>query len=145
MTSRKYLQGLAALERNTGVLQSSSSADALTRRDGGADTLTDDGNVRWYGTISVGTPAVEYKSEHSSTSSYNTSLTVIQSILTLGPRICSCLDQTVTRPAMDTRFTTRTRVPQLSTCIKPLLSHTAMVPRFLANSTQIRFPSQVSW
>ncbi|KAN0073788.1 Merops: A01.UPA [Tylopilus felleus] len=57
----KYLQGLAALERNTGVLQSSSSADALTRRDGGADTLTDDGNVRWYGTISVGTPAVEYK------------------------------------------------------------------------------------
>ncbi|KAF8548460.1 acid protease [Imleria badia] len=60
-SERKYLRGVTALEHRTGVLQPSSSSHTLTRRDGGADSLTDDGNQRWYGTISVGSPAVDYK------------------------------------------------------------------------------------
>lgn len=53
-TTRKYLQGLAA---------SSSGSGTLTQRAVGAAPLTDQGNVRWYGTISVGSPAVEYEGE----------------------------------------------------------------------------------
>ncbi|KAF9228837.1 acid protease [Gyrodon lividus] len=55
----KYLRGVAAFGRNTGVSPSSSQGNA--RRATGSDALTDDGNERWYGTITVGTPAVEYK------------------------------------------------------------------------------------
>ncbi|KAF9239152.1 aspartic peptidase domain-containing protein [Melanogaster broomeanus] len=55
----KYLRGAAAFERNTGVPPSSLKRNV--RRATGSDALTDDGNERWYGTISVGTPAVEYK------------------------------------------------------------------------------------
>jgi cathepsin D len=63
--TRKYLKGIAAFERpsHTGVPSPSSSSNTLSRRDGGADPLTDDGNQRWYGTISVGSPAVEYQGE----------------------------------------------------------------------------------
>ena len=57
------MKGVAAFERRTGVPSPSSSGNTLARRDGGAVPLTDDGNQRWYGTISVGSPAVEYQSE----------------------------------------------------------------------------------
>ena len=33
---------------------------SVNKRETGADSLTDDSDVLWYGTISVGTPAVEY-------------------------------------------------------------------------------------
>ncbi|KAF8839851.1 acid protease [Paxillus ammoniavirescens] len=55
----KYLRGIAAFKRNTGVTPSSLKDNV--RRAAGSDTLTDDSNTRWYGTITVGTPAVEYK------------------------------------------------------------------------------------
>lgn len=63
VVTRKYSRGIAALERRTGVLSLSSNGNTLTQRAAGADPLTDDGNIRWYGTISVGSPAVEYKGE----------------------------------------------------------------------------------
>jgi cathepsin D len=55
---RKYLRGIAAFKRNTGVPPSSLKDNV--RRAAGSDTLTDDSNTRWYGTITVGTPAVDY-------------------------------------------------------------------------------------
>lgn len=61
VTTSKYVQGVAALGRHTGVAQPSSSGHA--RRAGGADPLTNDGNQRWYGTISIGSPAVDYTGE----------------------------------------------------------------------------------
>lgn len=63
VTSRKYLKGVAAFQRHMGVLPQSSHSHTLTRRTAGVDPLTDDGNERWQGTISVGSPAVEYKGE----------------------------------------------------------------------------------
>ncbi|KAL4075322.1 aspartic peptidase domain-containing protein [Scleroderma yunnanense] len=55
-TQAKILAGFRALEANTGVTSTS-------RRDTGSVPLTDDQgtNQRWYGTISVGTPPVDFK------------------------------------------------------------------------------------
>ncbi|KIJ63347.1 hypothetical protein HYDPIDRAFT_92725 [Hydnomerulius pinastri MD-312] len=58
-TQTKFLRGAAAFERNTG--RSWSRSKSTVRRATGSDPLTDDSNDRWYGTITVGTPAVEYK------------------------------------------------------------------------------------
>lgn len=63
MTTRKYLKGIAAFQRHSGVLPQSSRSRALTRRAVGDDSLTAEGNQYWYGTISVGSPAVDYKGE----------------------------------------------------------------------------------
>ncbi|KAG8217090.1 aspartic peptidase domain-containing protein [Butyriboletus roseoflavus] len=60
-SEQKYLGGVAALEHRTGAPEHSSRSHAPTRRAVGADSLSDDGNEMWYGTISVGSPAVEYK------------------------------------------------------------------------------------
>lgn len=54
-TEAKLRWGAAAFERNTGTALFSSS---LTKRAAasGSDSLVDDSNERWYGTIEVGTP-----------------------------------------------------------------------------------------
>ncbi|KAI9570735.1 aspartic peptidase domain-containing protein [Boletus coccyginus] len=59
-SERKYLRGITAFERHSGVPPSSLSDNALTRRAAADAPLSDDGNQRWYGTISIGSPAVEY-------------------------------------------------------------------------------------
>ncbi|KAH0830153.1 acid protease [Lanmaoa asiatica] len=62
-SERKYSEGVAAFERHTSVLPRSSRGHTPTRRAVGANPLTAEGNELWYGTISVGSPAVEYKGE----------------------------------------------------------------------------------
>ena len=48
---------MAAYERNTGKPHSLlGGIIALSKRDVGSDSLTDDNAQLWYGTISVGTP-----------------------------------------------------------------------------------------
>ncbi|KAH7890072.1 aspartic peptidase domain-containing protein [Phlebopus sp. FC_14] len=59
LSEAKVLRGMAAFERNTGLTLGCSNP--VDRRTAGPVALTDDGNERWYGSIQVGTPAVEYK------------------------------------------------------------------------------------
>ena len=144
MTTRKYLQGLAAFERRIGVSLPSLSGGTLTRRAVGADPLTDDGNVRWYGTISVGSPAVQYKGEPLIHVVIQYLIHIIQWILILVLRTYSFLRQTVIQLAMDIRAITQAQALQLSICIKTFPLYMAMALRSLANCIQTRSPLRVS-
>ena len=57
ITNRKLQEGFAAYERNTGEPHPLCGSLSLSRRGStGADALTDNDFVSWYGDISVGTP-----------------------------------------------------------------------------------------
>jgi cathepsin D len=60
--NRKIQTGFTAFEINTGVAHLLSRSIKLSRRGSGGDPLTDDEAqaLLWYGTISVGTPAVSF-------------------------------------------------------------------------------------
>lgn len=59
MTQRKLQRGFNAFEKNTGFAHPSHTQQ-LSKRATGSDELTDDSGSLWQGTISVGSPAVEY-------------------------------------------------------------------------------------
>jgi cathepsin D len=60
-TTAKIERGFAAYERNMGHLHPLASTQVGTsKRTVGNEALTDDEEELWYGTISVGTPAVKY-------------------------------------------------------------------------------------
>ncbi|KAF8480127.1 acid protease [Russula ochroleuca] len=54
----KFQRGFTAYERNTGVAHPLSKSIKLSGRGSGGDPMTDFKAAVWYGTISVGTPAV---------------------------------------------------------------------------------------
>jgi hypothetical protein len=59
--NRKIQTGFTTYERNTGTVHPLSQSVNLSRRAGsGGDSLTDFNAQLWYGSISVGTPAVTY-------------------------------------------------------------------------------------
>ena len=59
--NRKIQTGFTTYERNTGTVHPLSQSVNLSRRAGsGGDSLTDFDGQLWYGTISVGTPAVSF-------------------------------------------------------------------------------------
>ena len=62
ITDRKLQKGFVTYERNTGVPHPLSESIQLSRRaaSSGSDLLTDNNAELWYGTISVGTPAVSF-------------------------------------------------------------------------------------
>ncbi|EPQ56641.1 acid protease [Gloeophyllum trabeum ATCC 11539] len=55
----KIAKGFATYERNTGSAHPLAAKKA-SKRDTGSDSLTDDAEQLWYGSISVGTPAKEF-------------------------------------------------------------------------------------
>jgi hypothetical protein len=61
---RKIQRGLVAYEKNTGKphpLSSGIETSSAGKRDTtGSDMLTNYGNFLWFGTMSVGSPAVEF-------------------------------------------------------------------------------------
>jgi hypothetical protein len=60
-TSAKVQRGFAAFQRNTGVPHPLAAPHiGSSKRATGSDKLTDDHEELWYGSISVGTPAVAY-------------------------------------------------------------------------------------
>jgi hypothetical protein len=60
-TSAKIQRGFAAFQRNTGVPHPlAAPVIGSSKRATGSDQLTDDHEELWYGTISVGTPAVAF-------------------------------------------------------------------------------------
>jgi hypothetical protein len=53
--------GMTAYEKNTGSLHPlSGGIKTSSKRSTGSDSLTDDNSDLWYGTISIGTPPVEF-------------------------------------------------------------------------------------
>jgi cathepsin D len=72
-TSAKIERGFAAFQRNTGVPHPLASTQIGTsKRATGSDKLTDDDEELWYGTISVGTPAVAFTGKFRGELSYPT-------------------------------------------------------------------------
>jgi cathepsin D len=60
-TSAKIQRGFVAFQRNTGVPHPlAAPLIGSSKRATGSDQLTDDHEELWYGTISVGTPAVAF-------------------------------------------------------------------------------------
>ena len=57
---RKIQTGFTTYERNTGVAHPLSGGIKLLRRGSGGDPLIDFNAKLWYGTISVGTPAMSF-------------------------------------------------------------------------------------
>jgi cathepsin D len=63
-TSAKIQRGFAAFQRNTGVPHPLAAPQIETsKRATGSNKLTDDHEELWYGTISVGTPAIAFTGE----------------------------------------------------------------------------------
>ena len=61
MISRKIARGFANYEKNTGkVHPNCRNTTASNKRSTGVVPLTNDDNALWQGTISVGTPAVDF-------------------------------------------------------------------------------------
>ncbi|KAH9059067.1 acid protease [Lactarius vividus] len=59
-TAAKIQRGFEAFERNTGAAHPSASQLKRSTKRGKGDPLTDDSAELWYGSITVGTPAVTY-------------------------------------------------------------------------------------
>ncbi|KAH8997788.1 acid protease [Lactarius hatsudake] len=59
-TAAKILRGFETFERNTGAAHPSASQLNRSTKRGNGDPLTDDSDGLWYGSITVGTPAVTY-------------------------------------------------------------------------------------
>ncbi|KAI9437838.1 acid protease [Lactarius psammicola] len=59
-TVAKIHRGFEAFERNTGAAHPSASQLKRSTKRGNGDPLTDDSALLWYGSITVGTPAVTY-------------------------------------------------------------------------------------
>ncbi|KAH9059069.1 acid protease [Lactarius vividus] len=59
-TVAKIQRGFEAFERNTGVAHPSAPLLKRSTKQGKGDPLTDDSDELWYGSITVGTPAVTY-------------------------------------------------------------------------------------
>ncbi|KAI0036070.1 acid protease [Vararia minispora EC-137] len=57
---RKLARGTDAFERNTGTKHPLASSSNSAKRDTGPEPLTDDQQVLWQGTISVGTPSADF-------------------------------------------------------------------------------------
>jgi cathepsin D len=60
ITDRKIHEGFATYKSNTGVPHPLSGSTQLSKRATGSDPLTDDNAHLWFGTISVGTPPVNF-------------------------------------------------------------------------------------
>ena len=112
ITNRKIQSGFATYKRNTGVAHPLSRGIKHVGRDGGGEPLTEDSNAElwygYYGTISVGTPAVSFTGMaflYDRGSQYLT-LSTIQWTSILEVAIFSCPRRNVDQAAQGTKCMT---------------------------------------
>lgn len=130
LRDRKISAGFRALEVNAGET-------SISRRDPGSIPLTNDQgtNARWYGTISVGTPPVDFKGLCPIRLLLFVMQTRLQWISTRDQLIYSCLHRRVARRAVVIHCTIQMPAQRPLTATPPSYFPMAMAHPFRANST----------
>ena len=136
LRGRKISAGFHALGANAGET-------SISRRDPGSIPLTNDQgtNARWYGTISVGTPPVDFKGLSPVRVLLCVMQTCLQWISTRDQLIYSCLHQRVARHAVAMHCTIQIPAQRPLIATPPSYFPMAVVHPSRANST----PTRSSW